>query len=108
MYEHEIQPLSVGEFPKLSNNSDIDKVIEFLGSAENVITNTYHGVYWATLLRKKVIAVPLRESSRFFFFKHPPRLVSKPDTNFSLAQSYDCLEECRQVNLDFYRDLCQI
>lgn len=105
IYEHHLGPINRSDFPKMSNNDTIENVIPFLGSSECVVTNTYHGVYWATLLGKKVIAIPLQKSCRFLFFKHPPKLVSEFSTNFSCVQSYDCLNECRQANVDFYNDV---
>lgn len=50
------------------------RVIEFLGSAEIVVTNTYHGAYWARLLKRKLIVVaPF--SNKFMGLKPQPVIV---------------------------------
>ena len=42
------------------------KVLEFLASGETVVTSSYHGLYWACLLNRKVIAIPSQRNSKFF------------------------------------------
>lgn len=97
------------DLPKFKNNQTIEKAIAFLGSSECVITNSYHGVYWSTLLGKKVIAIPVEESSRFFFFKHPPLIKEKLSTDFSKGKSYpNALKECREANVSFYYDFLKL
>lgn len=84
------------------NDGDFDEVIEFLGTSELVITDSFHGAYWATLLGRKVIAFP--SSSKFYDLKHPVPLCAPADWErySSLARSYEnALFECRQANIDF-------
>lgn len=91
--------------PRFVNTGDnMEQTIELLGSAEIVVTNSYHGVYWATLLGKRVVC-PDPWSSKFFHFKHAPifckakdwKDMGKDATRYTTA-----LEECRQANLDFW------
>jgi hypothetical protein len=97
------------QLPKFTNNKTIEEAVSFLGSAECVFTNTYHGVYWATLLNKKVIAMPIDNSTRFYFFKHPPLIVDKYTEDFSKCVNYEkALQECRQSNQDFYDDFLKL
>ena len=72
IYEHKNFPLkNLGlDFPKMKNGDSFEEIINFLGSAELVITNSYHGAYWATLLKRRVVIVqPF--STKFFGFNHP-------------------------------------
>lgn len=68
------------DYPRMSNkfNGDpechLERAIAFLGSCEYVITNSYHGAFWATLLGRKVIVVsPF--SNKFLGFKFEPVIV---------------------------------
>jgi hypothetical protein len=99
------------DHPRMSNQIEGDpityfgRVIEFLGSCETVLTTTYHGAYWATLLKRKVIVVsPF--SNKFFGFKHEPAIVQEPRwvrDALPFARSYEhALTECRQANREFY------
>ncbi|MGF1635377.1 MAG: hypothetical protein ACFCVE_16135 [Phycisphaerae bacterium] len=51
-------------WPSLTNRAGFNEVIRFLKSGRTVVTSSYHGVSWATLLgRKVVVCSPF--SSRF-------------------------------------------
>lgn len=106
IYEHHTYRFSdvAPSVPRLSNDCpDFGKVLAFLGSAETVVTTSYHGAYWATLLgRKVVVADPF--SSKFGGFKHPPVICSSEDWRRAVprARAYpESLAECRVANLAF-------
>lgn len=106
IYEHCEFPIPIEGYPKMSNNhsnqKDIKKIINFLGSAEYVLTSCFHGAYWAILLNKKVLAIPF--SSKFYGLKYKPVFCSVKNwrQRLSEAESYpEALQECRQINLDF-------
>ncbi|MEI3347543.1 MAG: hypothetical protein V8R55_03775, partial [Dysosmobacter sp.] len=65
---HEIR---ISEFDfECDNSQPIEKILRFIGESEIIITNTYHGAYWATLMNKKVILYhPF--SNRFDYLKYP-------------------------------------
>lgn len=88
-----------------NNGSDIKAKLAFLADHEYIVSNTYHGVYWATLLGRKVLCVPFK--SGLFSFKHRPAYIKSPipsDDDLHLAVNYpDSLEECRAANTS-YRD----
>jgi hypothetical protein len=92
--------------PHLRNhNVSIETVAKFLSSGETVLTTTYHGVYWATLLGKPVVLLkPF--SSKFRNFKHPPVVCSDPREWRKAAESAiaypDALMECREANNAFH------
>lgn len=55
---------SVGLGPDdfLTNSAmNLETAVSFLGSSEVVLTTSYHGLYWATLLGRKVIVLEARE-----------------------------------------------
>jgi hypothetical protein len=97
--------------PRLSNDCmDFDKVIAFLGSAETVVTTSYHGAYWATLLgRKAVVADPF--SSKFQGYKHRPAFCTSADWREALprARAYpEALAECREANVAFADKVAEV
>ncbi|MGM0628846.1 MAG: hypothetical protein ACQESA_00260 [Patescibacteria group bacterium] len=104
IYEHENFPLKEWntDFPKKKNSDSFEEVVEFLGSALLVITNSYHGAYWATLLGRRVLIVqPF--SSKFFNFKHPLVVANNFDIKDieNLPVYPKALEECRERNVKF-------
>ena len=108
IYEHEHIPLRYSDLnnkPKMiNNNHDFEEVVKFLGTANYVITNSYHGMYWALLLKRKVVAVPF--SNKFDFFSYDVPMGRIEDWSELLERStiYDnALEECRLLNNEFYK-----
>jgi hypothetical protein len=90
--------------PSSSNNTDLRELINFIGSCENLITNSYHAMYWGMLLGKKVSVVP--NSSKFFDFKYQPNLTSFENclSEYKNADLYSGVkEECISINNDFYK-----
>ena len=89
-------------FATSSNTTNLEDLIEFIGSSENIITDSYHTMYWAMLMEKKVIAIP--NSSKFYDFKHQPIISTFDDAlNYlNKGTTYDgLLTECRESNLKF-------
>ncbi len=96
---------AVGGLPVMENDRPMAEIVAFLGSAEVVVTNSYHGVVWATLLRRRVVCLPY--SSKFYNFRHPPaysrdrgldwREVAKEALVYPAA-----LAECRAASRAFY------
>ncbi len=83
-FEHKKQLIKSTEFgsdpiPRFINSGDnIEETIRLLGSAEVILTNSYHGAYWGTLLGRKVIVVEAW-SSKFNAMKHKPFFLGKGD-----------------------------
>ena len=105
LYNHWEFPIQLSfPIPELSNNNkSFDEVIKFLSSGETVITNSFHGAYWATLLGRKVVVVnPF--SWKFYTFRHPPLISNSGqlDQAIEKAISYpNALKECRLANQNF-------
>lgn len=103
-FEHKKQLIKGTEFgndsiPRFVNSgNNIDQTIELLGSANIILTNSYHGAYWGTLLGKKVMVIG-QWSSKFSFMKHKPTLIPKKEDwrdYVDRVKVYPTsLEECR-------------
>ena len=73
-------------------------------SGETVITNSFHGTYWALLLKRKVVCIPF--SSKFYGFRYPPAYCTDGDWRKAARQASvrpDALEDARHHNLKFYK-----
>jgi len=93
----------VSGIPTMTNAQTDPKVaIDFISSGETVVTNSYHGVYWAQLLGRKVVCIPYNE--KFQTFQHSPTYAQPDDwmRNLKLAKwTNSLLEEYRALNSDF-------
>jgi hypothetical protein len=134
VFSHNKFQINFPGFPHLTHTeTDFEKVLNFLGSGETILTSSFHGAYWGTLLGRKVLAFPF--SSKFASLKHSPTLYPikawSPggwqlslfgktiyDRNknkyrcatdgwqelLSQTQTYpDSLAECRAANQQFYQ-----
>lgn len=89
---------------------DFENAIKFLGESQIVVTDSYHGAYWAQLLGKPVITG--NWSVKFHHFKYPVtrtnnlnewfkcKLPAMPPTNF--------LNESRNLNKNFYQKVLKL
>jgi hypothetical protein len=81
-FEHKkqlIKSFGSDSIPRFINSgSNIEQTIELLGGATTIITNSYHGAYWGTLLKKRVIVVD-PWSTKFYGLKHKPAIIEKAD-----------------------------
>ena len=96
--------------PVLDNTAPLAEIAAFLASAAVVVTNSYHGAYWATLLGRRVVCVPY--SSKFHGFKFPPALsadgVDWRDRAKEARAYPEALEDCRRLNRAFHRRVMDI
>ena len=96
-------------YPVMKNNEmNFDKVIEFLGSGNTIITDSYHGAYWAQLLGKNVQVASW--SVKFNHMKYQPYFLDdinvKPNKIKNDVDSF--LAECREYNNAFYQKFIQL
>jgi hypothetical protein len=111
VFEHKKQLIKGNDFgptpvPRFINSgSNMEQTIELLGSANTILTNSYHGAYWGTLLGKKVIVLG-PWSSKFYSLKHKPYLLGKPagwlDALDEAPIYPNALEEARNATKDFW------
>lgn len=107
IYEHKRIPIPIDGWDRLTNDgNDINAVLNFLASGEVVITNSYHGAYWATLLGRRVVAIP--NMSKLYRFKHAPAVGRAQHWRqlADVAFAYpEALSECREANEQFFADV---
>ena len=81
-FEHKkqlIKDFGNDSIPRFVNSgSNVEQTIELLGSANIILTNSYHGAYWGTLLKKQVIVVGAW-GAKFHAIKHQPYILDKND-----------------------------
>jgi hypothetical protein len=86
-----------------NNGNDLDAKLSFLADHEFIVANTYHGVYWATLLGRRVLCLPFK--SGLLSFRHKPVYIDgqiPTDDDLHQARAYpDSLEMCRNANIAF-------
>jgi Polysaccharide pyruvyl transferase len=91
------------EIPVMTNAMRSPReVMEFIASGETVVTSSYHGVYWAQLLGRRVICVPYND--KFQTFQHPPTLVDPASWRSEVgraSRTEPLLEEYRALNHAF-------
>lgn len=79
-------------------------VVDFIASGDTVVTSSYHGVYFAQLLGRKVVCIPYNQ--KFYAFQNRPTMAEHDNWEHAVrsAQRYDpLLEEYRHINLKFAR-----
>lgn len=99
----------VGPQDRMENTEDFDRAVRFLGESETVVTNSYHGAYWAMLLGRRVLIMN-PYSSKFHGYQRGIPILR---TDFSIpqnaadiaemAESFSgVLSEARTMNQNFY------
>lgn len=106
---HVMMPV-IDDLPTLHNGVPFEEAITFLGSGETIITNSYHGAYWGTLLGRKVVIVN-PYSTKFGYFKYQP--VTGSDRHWrALAAAAtvfpEALPDARRHNLAFYEKVMNL
>lgn len=113
IYEHWEHPIALNGFPRMENNQPKDffsSVISFLGSAETVITNTFHGLYWSLLLGRKVV-VWRPFSNRFYSLHAHVQMCDETNWKDAVKATFitdGFFDECRTLNMEFYKKVKEI
>jgi hypothetical protein len=111
-FEHKKQLLKdfgTDSIPRFINSgSNVEQTIELLGSANIILTNSYHGAYWGTLLKKRVLVVGAW-GAKFYAMKHPPYLLDKNETwseglEKTMIQN-NALDECIEATEKYWNDI---
>ncbi len=91
--------------PVLDNTCpSFPEAIRFIASGRTVVSNSYHGVYWALLLGKRVICIPF--SNKFHNFRIAPGYATASTWLGALDRargSGEMLDLCRTATADFRR-----
>jgi hypothetical protein len=89
--------------PVLDNTCpSFEEAVRFIGRGRTVVSNSYHGVYWALLLGKKVLCIPF--SNKFKKFRIAPGYATAQNwhAKLSLAKGSDeTLSICREATYTF-------
>ena len=91
------------DYPTMYNNQPFEDIIKFISESEVIITNTYHIMYWSTLMNKKVILFnPFSNKFDNFKFK-PVKYTGHMEADIKKAKNYpEAMEECKKLNLAFF------
>jgi len=79
------------------------QAIDFIASGETVVTNSYHGTYWAMLLGRRVLCLPYGE--KFGGFAQPPVMADPTDWLAAVPKARAAdgyLAASRALTADFY------
>lgn len=99
-----IDDMPTPHWPISSNRSTFEEAIAFIGSGKTVLTNSYHGAYWATLLGREAVIIDQPNRAKFYGYKHQPA-VGMRDTRRVFPNA---LEECREANIRFNEKVQQV
>lgn len=105
-------PLDEFNYEKINMNLtkySIEEILKFIGESEYIITSSFHGMYWATLMNKKVIIYKCW-SSKFYTFKYKPVIYSgNLKKDLKKCKTYPkSLKECIRLNDCFYKKYLKI
>jgi hypothetical protein len=104
--QHQGVPIPVPGVPardRIDNRRfPIEEVLRFIGSSEAILTSSYHGAYWSTLMNKPTL-VYQPFSTKFSRLRHPVHVYSGDLTkDLAAAKRYPhALAECREANERF-------
>ncbi|MGO4909317.1 hypothetical protein ACEN2J_13420 [Pseudorhodobacter sp. W20_MBD10_FR17] len=85
-----------------NNNPSFAETIRHIASGQVVVTNSYHGTYWALLLGRKVLCLPF--SNKFSKFRVAPGYATPANWQAQLGRaqaSDEMLGLCREATAAF-------
>jgi hypothetical protein len=101
---------SVDGVPFMNNkNQNPQSVIDFIAKGETVVTSSYHGVYWAQLLGRKIVCIPYNR--KFSTFQYIPVTASESSWKSMIKRAHRTealLEEYRDINMRFAKQVAEL
>ncbi len=98
------------EIPHLTNHmGTLKDTLLHLAKGEIVVTNSYHGTYWAMLMGRRVLCLPFKD--KFNHFRHPPAMSTLEDWQSDLRNTHQCdlnVEMARDLNRSFYEKVMNL
>lgn len=98
-------------YDQITNNSDADDILRFVGESEIIFTNSFHIAYWSMLMGKKTVCVN-SFSSKFLTYKYKPEYCDTDKDELSecvkRAKSYDIISECIKANDCYFEQVKEI
>ncbi|MFA6817171.1 MAG: polysaccharide pyruvyl transferase family protein [Lentisphaeria bacterium] len=100
--QHVAYPIDDLSYERITNNVDIYTMLNFIGTSAVIVTNSYHAIYWATLMGKKVI-IYNTFSTKFdnIRWKHPLYSGNLSEDILKCDVYKDVLNDCRMRNYAF-------
>ena len=90
--------------PNLSNHDcNMREALDFIASGATVVTNSYHGTYWAMCLGRRVLCLPFNR--KFKQFRQNPVMSVPDDWLVDVVKAeprFGTLQEARDRNRAFY------
>jgi hypothetical protein len=91
------------DLPVMDNTAaDLPTALAHIAGGETVISNSYHGTYWALLMGRRVLCIPF--SGKFGHFRIAPGFSTPRDWRRDLhraQRSDEMLGLCRAATADF-------
>ncbi len=92
-------------YPKVNNKDSMQKITDFIKTHNPIITNTYHGGYWTTLIGKSLILYKPFSERHYnqlgtYIETHNHKQV-KAAIEHRKPQIKECLSNCRKINEQF-------
>ena len=85
------------------------EAIDFIAQGETVVTSSYHGVYWAQLLGRKVICIPYNEKFSTLQFTPKMSTAGTWHDDLNLASRTDpLLDAYREINTKFAGEVAEL
>ena len=94
------------KFDYINNYSNIEDIISFIGESDVIFTSSYHAMYWATLMNKKVVLI---DSFSNKFENFPYKAVSYEgniDEAIKSAKNYpNAMQDSIDATMDFFQEI---
>lgn len=87
---------------RTNHDGTLNEALAFIAAGETVITNSFHGTYWAMLMGRKVLCLPF--SAKFRGFARMPALADPGNWRADLPRAYALpgyLDDCIAANYAF-------
>lgn len=107
---HKDFPLGLPGYDTISNETTVEEILTFIGESEIVVSNSYHMIYWATLMGKPCLS-PGGFSTKFDRFEYPPTFMNPGEDLEGAARrarSYDVLDACVEKTELFLADVLAV
>lgn len=94
------------KFDYINNYSNIEDIISFIGESDVIFTSSYHAMYWATLMNKKVILID-SFSNKFENFPYKAVIYEGDiDAAIKSAKNYpNAMQDSIDATMDFFQEI---
>lgn len=82
--------------------STIQRTVQFIKSSKKIISNSFHGCYWALLCGVPLIAVDVHRYREKMSQIHPELVPMRTQETLDYFRDTRFLQYCKDQNIDFY------